>query len=1044
MNQAEKIHPVHCNRIFFFVVMLGLAARPAIGSFQDRRIEVQPASGSRIEALPGGIVTVSMRVSNRSTTAVRLESSVILPPGWRSLRKETPYELAPGASDIRLISFAVPAETPADQYEIRYTVTDQAAPTTAAEASVTVVITAVRQLELRLLDLPRYIIAGDRYSGTFVITNRGNVRSKIRLVAKSGANFVVRLDSSVVELRPNEAREIRALVQTDPEAIQKVQDVLEIHAIREGESAIAARASGAVEVVPRVSGLEDAYVRFPLQLRVRAAGEQTTRGVQVEFTGSGALGEGRQDRFDLLVRTPDIQPRSILGQRDEYRISYLSDQYEIYVGDRNYSLSPLTEYNRYAFGGGGKATLGRFTLGGFYNETRFLRPRQKEYAGFLSYRPVEGSEVALNYLGKPDLTKSDIVTVRTLLRPIRSSEVDFEYGRASAGSIIDKAYAARVAGREPWIAYEARYVRAGPRYTGYFKDLEFKTLSLNVMPWRNFRIEGYFRDEKRNLERDTSLFLAPRERYYQVGAGYSDLLAVYYRFSHQDDLLPKPKYRRDEEMVQVRMGHTFPSFGLIANADFGTTRDTVAGKDYPFQRYTVFSSFRPTDGSSIGMSVEYSKDQNIFTDEVQKRLSGSLSAWLMLGRQTQLIMTAYGSRVPDSTKQSYYLLDLTLEHTFSFGHRLALRGRQSEFTPTTDGKDLAYALEYSIPLGVPLSRMRTIGQLRGRVVDVETGRGLANVLIYATGFTAITDRDGEFSFPSLKPDKYYIQMDMASIGLNRVPSQPMPREVTIQGGEEARLDLGVVRGAVISGTVLIYGTRDTVEVDSARTITVEIGGHPNVILELSNSLESHRRLSDNRGRFTFSGVRPGRWVLQVLEGNLPANHYIERESFEVELMPGGTQQALFKILPRKRRIQIVQEGGVLQETKAADRRRPVTVPARPPTSPPARPQPERAVAVRPQVPPVQPTPVRTTETSYIVLRIPGESAYTIQTSSWPGEDRARREAERLEQMCGYQTFVDKVDLPSLRVRYRVYVGRFSTKRLAELAAEELRKKLAQQ
>ena len=1044
MNQPEQIHPVRCNRIFFFIVILGLAARPVVASFQDRRIEVQPASGSRIETLPGRIVTVSMKVSNRSTTAVRLEPGVVLPSGWRAFRKEMPYELSPGASDIRLISFAVPAETPADSYEIRYCVRDQAAPTTAAEASATVVITAVRQLELRLLDLPRYIVAGERYSGTFVITNRGNVRSRVRLAAKSGANFSVLLDSTEVELRPNEAREIRASVQTDPDAIQRVKDVLEIMATREGESVIAARASGAVDIVPRVSGLEDPYVRFPLQVRVRAAGKQTTRGAQVEIMGSGPLGEGRQDRLEVLVRTPDIQSQSILGQRDEYHVNYLSEQYEVSLGDRNYSLSPLTEYNRYAFGGGGKATLGRFTLGGFYNETRFLRPRQKEYAAFLSFRPVEGSEVGLNYLGKPEQTKSDIVTVRTLLHPIKSSEVDVEYGRASVGSVTDKAYSARVAGREPWIAYEARYVWAGPKYTGYFKDLEFKTFNLSLMPWRNFRIEGYFRDEQRNLNRDTTLFLAPRERYFQVGAGYSDLLAVYYRYNHQDDLLPKPKYRRDEEMLQVRMGHTFPWFSLLANADFGTTRDTVAGKEYPFQRYTVFSSFRPTDGSSIGMSVEYSKDQNIFSDEIQKRLSGSLSLWLMLGRQTQLTMTAYGSRSPDSTRQSYYLLDLTLEHTFSFGHRIALRGRQSEFTPSANGRDLAYALEYSIPIGVPLSRMRTIGQLVGRVVDVETGKGLANALIYATGFTAITDRDGQFSFPSLKPDKYYIQMDMASIGLNRVPSQQMPREVTIQGGEEARLDLGVVRGAVISGAVLIYGTRDTVEADSARTITVELGGHPNVILELSNSVESHRRLSDNRGRFTFSGIRPGRWVLQVLEGNLPANHYFEKESFEVELVPGGAELVLFKVLPRKRRIQIVQEGGVLRETRAADAKKPIAAPVRPTPPPTTKPQPERVVVAKPQVPPVHPTPVRMADTSYIVLRIPGESAYTIQTSSWPREDRARREAQRFEQASGYQAFVDKVDLPSLGVRYRVYVGRFSTKRLADLAAEELRKKLVQQ
>jgi len=902
--------------------MLALLASAIARAVQAQRIDVQPAAGARVETRPGKVVTVSMRVSNNSTSSVRFEPSVVLPKGWRAFKKESSFELSAGASDIRLISFSLPAETPPGRYEVRYGVKDAADPTITAQALVSVVVTFVQQLELRLLELPRYVVAGDRYAAFFLVTNKGNAASGIRLLPRSSSNFPVQVDSSRVQLRPNETRQMRVVVQTDPEATQKVQDVLEIIAKSDRDSLVTARASGSVEVVPKVTGTEDRFFEFPLEVRLRAAGERTTRGAQVEIMGSGALGEGRRDRLDVLLRTPDIQQRSILGQRDEYRVSYQSDGYELYAGDKNYSLTPLTEFNRYAFGAGGKATFSRVTLGGFYNETRFLVPIQKERGGFLSYQLGERTELGLNYLRKIDQDESDIVTLRGLLRPLENSEVELEYGRGYRGSVVDKAYAARVEGREQWIAYEARYVWAGPKYGGYYRDVEFKTLNLNVMPWGNLRLEAYYRDEERNLKRDTTLFFSPRERYYQVGVGYSDLFAVYYRVNHQDDLSPIPKYRRDEEMAQVRLGYNFPFLGLIANADVGTTRDTLVGKKYPFQRYTLFTSFRPTASSSIGLSVEYSKDQNIFTDEIQKRLSGGLSAWLMLGATTQFTLSAYGNRMPDSIKQTYYLVDVALEHTFPFGHKLALRGRQSEFTPSVTPKDVAYLLEYSIPINVPLSRITAIGQLRGRVVDAEAGTGLQNVLIYAGGGTAVTDREGEFFFPSLKPENCYVQIDMSSIGLNRVPSQPMPREITIKGGEEARLDLGVIRGAAISGTVLIYGTKDTVLADTSRAPLVELGGHPNVVLELANPVESHRRISDNRGRFSFTGIRPGRWTLRVIEGNLPVNHNFERESLDLEVSPGGTQQVTLKILPRRRRIQILQEGKLLVETKPTPEKKP--------------------------------------------------------------------------------------------------------------------------
>jgi TolA-binding protein len=103
---------------------------------------------------------------------------------------------------------------------------------------------------------------------------------------------------------------------------------------------------------------------------------------------------------------------------------------------------------------------------------------------------------------------------------------------------------------------------------------------------------------------------------------------------------------------------------------------------------------------------------------------------------------------------------------------------------------------------------------------------------------------------------------------------------------------------------------------------VELGGHPNVVLELANPVESHRRISDYRGRFSFTGIRPGRWTLRVIEGNLPVNHNFERESLDLEVSPGGTQQVTLKILPRRKRIQILQEGKLLVETKPTPEKKP--------------------------------------------------------------------------------------------------------------------------
>jgi len=1033
---SPKIHPVSQSRIFFFILAGLISFSGTARAYQQAGFEVAPAASPRAETLPGKILTVSFKVTNNSPSPLKLEPTPVLPVGWRAFRRESQIELAPGGVDIRLVSFSIPAETPAGQYEVRYVVKDVAPPNVAKEASITVVVTAVRELELKRLESPRYILAGERYTSIFLITNKGNVAGRIRLNAKSSGNFAVRLDSSFVDLRPSESRQVVVTVQTDANVIQRTQDVLLILASRDPDPQETARGTSSVEIIPRVSGVEERFFQYPLQVNLRAAGEGGAKGAQVEIAGTGSLGEGRRDRLDLLIRTPDIQARSILGQRDEYRINYKSESYEVYAGDKNYTLTPLTEFNRYGFGAGGRATISRFTIGGFYNETRFLFPLQKEQAGWLSYRVAERSDVGLNYIRKLDSTKSDIVTLRSLLQPFKNEEVDLEYGRSSMENSSSEAYAARVTGREQWISYEARYVRAGSKYTGYYRDLNFKTASLTLMPWSDFRVEGYYRDEERNLARDTSLFVAPRDRYYQVGAGYSDLLAVYYRLDRQDDLLPNPTYSREEELVELRTGHNFANFGFVANADLGTAREKLLNKNYPFQRYTVSTSFRPASSQNYSISVDYSKEQSIYTDERLNRLAGSLSASIFLAAKTQLLFTAYGSRTPDSTQQTYYLLDLTLEHTFPWGHKLTLRGRQSEFMPSFSGKDAAYLLEYSIPIGIPLARITSSGELHGEVIDVETQKGLPNVLVYANGVTAVTDRQGEFLFPSLRPEKYYVQLDMANVGLNRVSSQPMPREVTIRGGEAARLDIGVIRAATISGTVLIYGTKDSLRVDTTRAPFVELGGHANVVLELSNAVEAQRRISDNRGRFSFSGIRPGQWTLRVIEGNLPTNYYLERETLDVDLSPGDEQDVTIKVLPRRRRIQIVGGGKVLVETKPAERKAPEPKQVEPPRPIPI---PKATEVRKPEQRHIQ-RPPAVGESVPMVVHYPRSRAYTVQMSSWETEAKAVWEASRLEKAFGYYTFVRRIDLPEFGVRYRVYVGYFDTRALAESAAQELRLK----
>jgi hypothetical protein len=255
-------------------------------------------------------------------------------------------------------------------------------------------------------------------------------------------------------------------------------------------------------------------------------------------------------------------------------------------------------------------------------------------------------------------------------------------------------------------------------------------------------------------------------------------------------------------------------------------------------------------------------------------------------------------------------------------------------------------LEYSIPLGLPISRKSSGGSLKGRLYDVENKIGMGNVILRLNNSEAVTDRNGNFVFPYLEPGKYFLQVDRAGIGMDRVPTQKTPIEVIITGGKEMRIDVGVIRSANLNGQVMVYeplnnnhngflngnpkenspfiignGNNHDGHLNNSnsnhngKTELVESYGLANVIVELTNSSEIQRRVTDPKGRFSFEDLRPGEWTLKVYDYNLPEYHYLEKDSIEIELEPGEREDITIKVLPKKRPVQIIKTGEVISEER---------------------------------------------------------------------------------------------------------------------------------
>jgi hypothetical protein len=272
---------------------------------------------------------------------------------------------------------------------------------------------------------------------------------------------------------------------------------------------------------------------------------------------------------------------------------------------------------------------------------------------------------------------------------------------------------------------------------------------------------------------------------------------------------------------------------------------------------------------------------------------------------------------------------LALNYLFPNKSRISAHGRHNLYGSNSDQKDeTAFIVEFTVSIGLSVGRKKSIGMLEGYVRDQETSQPIPNAILRLNGATAVTDSDGEFIFPALKPGTFYLNVDSASIGLDRIPAQKTPLEVDIEGGKEESVKIEITKSAVFIGKIMVYefvkedGLQKGFAIDKAvkkpiredgKEEMVEVRGLANVLLEFKSKLETWRVLTDRKGRFRFDDVRPGSWTLTVQADNLPEYNFLETDTFEIKLAPGEKKEMLIRALPKKRTIRIIEQGEILIE-----------------------------------------------------------------------------------------------------------------------------------
>jgi hypothetical protein len=931
------------NRGAFLLLLVFplLVPAAAISQGKGHGVEVLALSPKLVDAEPGGILTLSFRVTSSADSAEELLESLKLPIGWQAVIPQPSFILQPSESQLRIVALAVPRDASAGRYEIAYSVRGQRDYAVQDSDSVTVVLPTVGSLALLVEEKPQAVVAGEECQAKLRLINLGNSRLKVRLHVRSDDKNPATITPEEIDLLPGQGEAVIVTLKADPGETRLRQQTMMVKAETEGtpDGMPTAGATITVEIIPRAGKKVDLHHRLPGELSLRTIGDGDDLGFQAEVAASGTLDEAGMSRLDLLLRAPDLQQVGVLGERDEQRINYSSPRLDVNLGDQSYGLSRLTDYYRYGKGLEIRAhdPQGQPEFGAYYVKSRWIHPASEQSALYLGTRLSDRLKLRFNLLRKrrPDSTDlsgfdDSLYSLECAFNPTDQTNVHLEYGRSRTsrdGGAHDSAYLFEWNGA---IADRAHYsfsrVRAGPDYYGYYFDSDYTQGSFVLPLGDRVQARASYQRWEENLDMLPERGPAPLEvmrsaglRYELAGDWYASL--DYDDLDYRDLLLPA-QYDARERLLKVGIGRSSPTYSFRAEFQDGTGDDLLAGETHHVRNCALYLSYRSTPRLSFTLYGQLGKSDR----EAGRLLGGTnnIGASVRWRPNDNILVSFYYLRyVLGLTQSDFDQALLLLSYSLPDGTSWAFRARRSN-RPLGGQSEYCYELSYTVPFGLAVSRLQSIGGIEGKVFLAADPKraGLPDVILTANGSAAVTDHNGRFTFPALSPGTYFLDVRPESLGLDRVADQELPIKVEVTGGEMSNLEIGVADAARLSGTLTlappsIEGDQksDTIKETSGVYLvgdpmgggtTNEERGLANVLLELTCGDEVQRRITDRRGQFVFDRLRPGKWLLSVCEDNLPAYYHVENPKMEFTLGAGVSQEVSIEVVPRLRRIKMIE------------------------------------------------------------------------------------------------------------------------------------------
>jgi hypothetical protein len=852
-------------------------------------------------ALPGKVLNITYFISNTSEDTIRVLANFEVPENWKIINSPGMLKISPGEKKLSVVTLQIVSSNLVGKFQVKAKASEFQTNRLFSTDTFNVQVQEVENISLQLIKKQEYVNAGEDITATYLVQNLGNTEKKV-FFETNNCDIV---GSPELKLNPGESAQVSIIKTTSAEIDESNNESFTLRA--KIADRLVESLYNTVLVFPSKNAKKDQFFRFPVKLSStflttnRQNNFETAYQFQLE--GSGALDTEGKHHLEFLARGPNNSDLSYLGLHDQYYISYLNKNVEIFAGDKTFSLTPLTENSRFGRGTENRIILNNgLDFGFMYVKPRFYEEIENEMAVYTGFSFKEKNNIRLYYISKKYSIEEEPVNLTSIsseLSPFKKTSLELEYSWGIEKMESSDAFRTNLSSQFYIFFLSGSYYYAGKNYPGYYKNSTFYSGNLSARITPKLNIGLYMKEDFLNAQLDTFFVTAPYSRSVQSSINYKVAtranLKFFWREYEKKDRFSLGKFHYETSSFNLQFNQNFKRLNYDLAAEIGETTNYLLTENNKQKSYrgTANLYYRINSSHSIRTFGSWS-NINEFVSGDQRNLTAGLSVTSRISKNFRANLYIQNAYDIDDYYKNRNLMQLNLDYSFLKKHTLSLRSFYTIFKQVVNDPEFTMALTYSYNFGIPLKRVLKSGSIAGRITN-ENDEGVKGILIQTLNKSAITDSNGDFELKSLPPGKHLVSIDRSKLEINELPGIPVPIQLDVIEDETTALNFRITRGATVYGQLKINSNE--LNFTANQPVIPD-----NIIVELKTTTETYRIATDKEGKFTFPLVRPGNAVFTIYSNSIPKGYYAEQLVFDLNLQPAEKKQLEILLEARKRNI----------------------------------------------------------------------------------------------------------------------------------------------